>query len=338
MSSTSPRVPPASVTPAHEAPPHLVLARRVLETEAAAILGLLERLDGRFSDAVEVLADCRGRVVTTGMGKSGIICRKIAATLSSTGTPSFFLHPAEAIHGDLGVITKDDVVIALSQSGETAELLRVLEFIRRVGARLVAITGNPASTLGQSADVALDCHVSEEACPLNLAPTASTTAALALGDALAMTVLVRKGFREEDFAVLHPGGKLGKRLMRAERLMHAGDQMPVVRRSTVMRDVIYEMSRKGLGMTCVVEDAGHLAGIITDGDLRRHMSATPDVLSRTAADVMSPRPVTVRPDLFAVEALKILEERRISSLIVSDPDGRPVGVLHLHDLWRTEMF
>jgi arabinose-5-phosphate isomerase len=338
MSSTAPRVPPVSSLAGPDDRPHLALARRVLETEAAAILGLLGRLDGRFSDAVELIVECRGRVIATGMGKSGIICRKIAATLSSTGTPAFFLHPAEAIHGDLGVITGDDVVIALSQSGETAELVRVLEFIRRVGARLIAITGNPSSTLGQSADVTLDCHVSEEACPMNLAPTASTTAALALGDALAMTVLVRKGFREEDFAILHPGGKLGKRLMRAERLMHTGDQMPVVRTSTVMREVIYEMSRKGLGMTCVVGDDGRLAGIITDGDLRRHMSSTPDVLARTAGDVMSPRPVTVRPDLFAVEALKILEERRISSLIVTDAGGRPLGVLHLHDLWRTEMF
>jgi arabinose-5-phosphate isomerase len=337
MSWTTPRVPP-DPSPAALDPSHLALARRVLQTEAAAILGLVDRLDGRFAHAVDLLVECPGRVIATGMGKSGIICRKIAATLSSTGTPSFFLHPAEAIHGDLGVITRDDVVIALSQSGETAELLRVLEFIRRVGARLIAITGAPESTLGQSADVALDCRVSEEACPMNLAPTASTTAALALGDALAMTVLVRKGFREEDFAILHPGGKLGKRLMRADRLMHTGEQMPVVQTSTLMRDVIYEMSRKGLGMTCVVAEAGQLAGVITDGDLRRHMSAMPDVLARTAGDVMTAHPVTVRPDLFAVEALKILEERRISSLIVADPAGRPLGVLHLHDLWRTEMF
>jgi arabinose-5-phosphate isomerase len=272
------------------------------------------------------------------MGKSGIICRKIAATLSSTGTPAFFLHPAEAIHGDLGVITRHDVVVALSQSGETAELLGVLEFIRRVGATLVAITGEPASTLGQSADVALDCHVDAEACPMNLAPTASTTAALALGDALAMTLLVRKGFREEDFANLHPGGKLGKRLMRADRLMHTGGEMPCVIESTVMREVIYEMSRKGLGMTCVVDDTGRLSGIITDGDLRRHMSGSADVLARTAGEVMTRRPVTVGPGVFAVEALKVLEERKISALIVADRDQRPLGVLHLHDLWRTEMF
>lgn len=316
----------------------LALARRVLEIEAAAILGLVERLDGGFTAAVERIASCKGRVITTGMGKSGIICRKVAATLSSTGTPSFFLHPAEAIHGDLGVITSDDVVIAMSQRGETSEVVRVVEFIRRIGATLIAITGDPGSTLSQAADVALDCGVPEEACPMNLAPTASTTAALALGDALAMAVLVRKGFRAEDFASLHPGGSLGKRLMRVERLMHGGDQMPCVAPDTVMREVIYEMSRKGLGMTCVLDAEGRLAGIITDGDLRRHMSRTPNVLDRTAADVMTPRAVTIAPDLFAVEALKILEERKISSLIVVDAATRPIGVLHLHDLWRTEMF
>ena len=250
----------------------LALARKVLQTEAAAILALVDRLDDRFEQAVALLLDCRGRVIVTGMGKSGIICRKIAATLSSTGTPAFFLHPAEAMHGDLGVIQADDVVIALSYSGETDELLRLLETIKRLGARLIAITGDCDSTLAQAADVALDCRVSEEACPMNLVPTASTTAALALGDALAMTVLVAKGFQPEDFANLHPGGKLGKRLMRVEQLMHGGDQAPVVRADTPMRDVIYEMSRKGLGMTCVVDDDGRLLGIITDGDLRRQMA------------------------------------------------------------------
>ena len=229
--------------------PDIALARTVLETEAAAILALVDRLDERFERAVRLLLDCRGRVIVTGMGKSGIICRKIAATLSSTGTPSFFLHPAEATHGDLGVIQGDDVVIALSYSGETAELLRLLETIKRLGARLIAITGDCASTLGQAADVALDCQVSAEACPLNLVPTASTTAALALGDALAMTLLVAKGFRQEDFANLHPGGKLGKRLMRVEHLMKIGDLVPSVGAASAMRDVIYEMSRKSLGMT-----------------------------------------------------------------------------------------
>ncbi len=317
--------------------PALALARRVLETEARAILGLVDRLDGRFEAAVEMLAECRGRVITTGMGKSGIISRKIAATLSSTGTPAYFLHPAEAIHGDLGVVQADDVVVALSHSGETAEIVRLLEFIRRIGARLIVLTGDAGSTLGQAADVTLDCRVDQEACPMNLAPTASTTAALALGDALAMTLLVRKGFREEDFASLHPGGKLGKRLMRAEALMHGGAATPIVQTTTPMRDVIYEMSRKGLGMTCVVGADGTLAGIITDGDLRRHMD-TPGILERSAADVMTRTPRTIPGSLLAVEALKIMEDRKISSLIVVDEARRVRGVLHLHDLWRTEMF
>ena len=228
------------------------------------------------------------------MGKSGIICRKIAATLTSTGTPAFFLHPAEAIHGDLGVIQGDDVVIALSYSGETDEMLRLLETIRRLGAKLIAITGGPRSTLAQAADVALDCSVTEEACPLNLVPTASTTAALAIGDALAMTLLVEKGFRQEDFANLHPGGKLGKRLMRVESLMHAGERRArSCSADTRMRDVIYEMSSKGLGMTCVVDGDDALLGIITDGDLRRHMERGADILELTAGDVMTRDPVTI---------------------------------------------
>src|SRR5438309_3484740 len=225
------------------------LARKVLQTEAAAVLALVDRLDERFDRAVELLRDCRGRVILTGMGKSGIICQKIAATLSSTGTPAHFLHPADAIHGDLGMIQADDVVIALSYSGETDEILRLLEFIRRLGAKLIAITGGHQSALAQAADVALDCGVTEEACPMNLVPTASTTAALAIGDALAMTLLVEKGFRQEDFANLHPGGKIGKRLMRVEALMHTGKACPFVSVATRMRDVIYEMSSKGLGMT-----------------------------------------------------------------------------------------
>ena len=318
------------------APPDRSLARTVLQTEAAAILALVDRLDDRFSRAVELLRDCAGRVVVTGMGKSGIIARKVAATLASTGTPAFFLHPAEAIHGDLGVIRHGDVVVALSHSGETAEILRLLETIRRTGAHIVALTGEPASTLGQFADVTLDCHVDREACPLNLVPTASTTAALALGDALAMTLLVEKGFRAEDFAGLHPGGKLGRRLMRVEQVMHAGDDLPAVREATPMRDVIYEMSRKGLGMTCVVEEDGRLAGIITDGDLRRRMTTTPAILELRAADVMTRHPVTIGRHLLAVDALNLMEQRKITSVIVTD-DGRAEGVVHLHDLWRTEL-
>ncbi len=315
----------------------LDLARKVLRVEAEAILGLVDRVDATFTAAVDVLFSCRGRVLLTGMGKSGLIGRKIAATLSSTGTSAFFLHPADAIHGDLGALQPDDVVVAVSYGGETGEILRLLETIRRVGARMVAVTGFPGSTLGEVADVTLDCRVDEEACPLNLAPTASTTAALALGDALAMALLVRKGFRQEDFANLHPGGKLGKRLMRLEQLMHVGDELPEVAEQTSMRDVIYEMSRKGLGMTCVIDADRRLSGIITDGDLRRHMTDT-RVLDQTARDVMTRGPVTVARGMLAVEALNLMERRKITSLVVVAPDGRLEGVVHLHDLWRTELF
>ena len=314
------------------------LARKVLETEAAAILALVDRLDERFDAAVQLLRLCTGRVILTGMGKSGIICRKIAATLTSTGTAALFLHPAEAIHGDLGVIRGEDVIVALSYSGETDELLRLLETIRRLGAKMIAITGRPGSTLAEAADVALDCSVAEEACPMNLVPTASTTAALAIGDALAMTLLDEKGFRQEDFASLHPGGKLGKRLMRAEALMHGGKQCPVVRCDTRMRDVIYEMSSKGLGMTCVVDGDDTLLGIITDGDLRRRMERGGEILGLSAADVMTRHPVSVSRHTLAAEVLNILEQRKITSIVVAE-DGEPkrvAGVLHLHDLW--EMF
>jgi arabinose-5-phosphate isomerase len=323
------------------------LARQVLQTEAAAILALVDRLDQRFELAVHLLLECRGRVIVTGMGKSGIICRKIAATLSSTGTPAFFLHPAEAIHGDLGVLQSDDVIVALSYSGETEELLRLLETIKRLGARLIVFTGEPQSTLGKTADVALNCQVSKEACPLNLVPTASTTAALALGDALAMTLSVVKGFRQEDFANLHPGGGLGnstavavrtaKRLMKAQQLMHAGDQAPIVRATAEMREVIDEITRKKLGMSCVTDDAGRLVGIITDGDLRRHLADTPNLLAQRAADVMTRNPVTIPHDALAVEVLNTLERRKITSVVVVDGEQRVLGVVHLHDLWRTEM-
>ncbi len=316
----------------------LALGRDVLRTEAAAIMSLVDRLDDRFERALSLLLECRGRVIVTGMGKSGLICRKIAATLTSTGTPSYFLHPAEAIHGDLGVIQGEDVVVALSYSGETEELLRLLVTIRRLGAKLIAVTGSPSSTLANAADVALDARVPEEACPWNIVPTSSTTAALALGDALAVALLVRKGFRQQDFAELHPGGKIGKRLMRVDQLMHAGRDLPLVDVATPMRDVIYEMSSKGLGMTCVVEDGKRLAGIITDGDLRRHMSAMPGILDRVAADVMTRQPVTIRPTLLAVQALNVMEQRKITSLPIVDDAGEVLGVLHLHDLWRTEMF
>ena len=321
----------------------LALARKVLQTEAEAILALVDRLDERFEDAIRILLDCRGRVIVTGMGKSGIIARKIAATLSSTGTPAFFLHPAEAIHGDLGVLQSDDVILALSNSGETEELLRLLETIKRLGARMIAMTGDCTSTLAQAADVALDCQVSAEACPMNLVPTASTTAALALGDAVAMTLFVAKGFRQDDFANIHPGGKIGKRLMRVGQLMHGADQRPMVSPATLMPDVMAEMSRKRFGMTCVVEAGDRLVGIITDGDLRRHMIAAQQsggrsILEQTAADVMTRTPVTVTRGMLAVEALRLMEQRKITSIVVVGPSQEVEGVVHLHDLWRTQLF
>ena len=319
-------------------PPDLKLARKVLQTEAAAILELVERIDGKFDKAIRLLMNCRGRVIVTGMGKSGIICRKISATLSSTGTPAFFLHPAEAIHGDLGVIQSTDVVIALSYSGETEEILRLLETIKRLGASLIALTGEPNSTLGKSATVTLNCQVSEEACPLNLVPTASTTAALALGDSLAMALLVAKGFRQEDFANLHPGGNLGKRLMRVEQLMKRDPDTPKVYADMPVSEVINEISKKGLGMTCVIDNENKLLGIITDGDLRRHMTTSKNILSLTAGEIMTTKPLTVDPDGFAVEALKVMEDRKITALVATKPGAYVEGVIHIHDLWRTEMF
>jgi arabinose-5-phosphate isomerase len=311
-------------------------ARRVLETEAAAILGLIPQLDDSFERAIALLQECPGRVITTGMGKSGIIATKLSATLSSTGTAAAFLHPAEAIHGDLGMVQAGDVVIALSQSGETEELVRLLEAIRRIGARLISMTGRPQSTLGRASDVTLSCHVAEEACPMNLAPTASTTAALALGDALAMALSRRKGFREEHFADLHPGGGIGKKLMRIEALMQTGDAIPRVRVDTAMPDVIHEMNSKRLGMTCVVDERGGLVGIITDGDLRRHLTNGGHLLDRKAADIMTVKPVTVTGSMLAVEAIRVMEQRKITSLVVVG-GGKVEGVVHLHDLWRTQM-
>ncbi|HTH00128.1 MAG TPA: KpsF/GutQ family sugar-phosphate isomerase [Vicinamibacterales bacterium] len=316
----------------------LELARKVLRIEAAAILALVDRVNGDFERAVQLLFECKGRVIVTGMGKSGLICRKIAATFSSTGTSAWFLHPAEAIHGDLGAIRDDDVVLAVSYSGETEELIRLLESIRRIGARLIALTGDPTSTLARAADVTLHCGIAKEACPMNLVPTASTTAALAMGDALAMTLLVRKGFREEQFASLHPGGKLGRRLMRVEHVMHAGDAAPVVRTTTRMAEVFHEMSSKRLGMTCVVDDQRRLVGVFTDGDLRRLFSRVPNVLVLTAGEAMTPRPVTIARDLLAVEALKVMETHKITAVVVVDAERFVEGVVHLHDLWRTQMF
>ncbi len=310
----------------------------MLEVEAAAILGVVDHLDETFVDVVELVNACAGRVVTMGLGKSGIICKKISATLASTGTPSFFLHPAEAIHGDLGMIVRGDVVLAVSNSGETEELVRLMPSIKRIGAEVVAITGNPGSTLAKTADHHLSAAISREACPLGLAPTASTTATLALGDALAMALLQRKGFKEEDFAFLHPGGKLGKRFLRVRDLMHIDKDVPVVRESTSMHDVIYEMSNKGFGITAVVDDRGALQGVISDGDLRRLLQKDEEILKKTAGDSMKRDPLTISADELASAALQMMEQRKITSLFIADEARRLQGIIHLHDLWGLELF
>jgi len=310
------------------------LARRVLEIEAEAIKKLIERLDESFERAVDLVSSCRGRVVVTGMGKSGIIGRKIAATLNSTGTPSLYLNPAEALHGDLGMVVSGDVVVMLSNSGRTRELVALVEPIKRLSVPLVALLGKLDSTLGEAADVVLDVSVEEEACPMGLAPTASTTASLALGDALAMAVLEKKGFGAEDFRTLHPNGQLGFKLLRVEDAMHRGDEIPKVRTDAFMRDVIYEMSRKGLGVASVVDGDDRLLGVISDGDLRRQLEKDDRLLTRTAGDCMTKDPVTVPAKEAATAALALMEKRRITSLMVPDEEGRIVGVVHLHDLWR----
>jgi arabinose-5-phosphate isomerase len=314
-------------------------AKRVLRIEAEALTELLRRLDASFVGAVELLLACKGRVVVIGMGKSGLIGRKIAATFSSTGTPSVFLHPAEALHGDLGMLMRDDVVLAVSYGGETEEIVALLETIKRLGLRMITLTGHPQSTIAAASDVTLDVSVKEEACSLNLAPTASTTAAMAMGDALAVSLLDRRGFSPGDFAALHPGGRLGKRLLRVENLMHLGEAMPSVPVSAKMPDVIYEISKKGLGMTTVVDGEGRLAGILTDGDLRRLMqqqgAATMDLV---VGDCMNRAPQTLAPGELAGSALRIMEERHITCLVVIDRARKALGVVHLHDLWTLELF
>lgn len=338
MPATEPQTPapPATASPAPR--PAREVAVEVLETEAAAIRGLLPQLDETFDQAVETLRRCAGRVVCTGMGKSGLILKKIAATLSSTGTPSLFLHPAEAVHGDLGVIMPGDVVLAASFSGTTEELIRLVETLKRLGVPLVAMTGNSSSPLARHADLHLPVAIDREACPLGLAPTASTTAMLALGDALAMALVEARGFTREDFARLHPGGQLGKRLLKVEQLMHAGDALPKVGLDTPMREAIYEMSRKKLGITAVVDTEGRLAGCISDGDLRRLLEQDEDRLRSTAGDCMTMNPRTISGDELAAAALKIMEENRITSLFVCDAAGRVEGIVHLHDLWGLELF
>ncbi|HEV7513905.1 MAG TPA: KpsF/GutQ family sugar-phosphate isomerase [Candidatus Acidoferrum sp.] len=313
-------------------------ARRVLRIEAQAIQDVLARLDGSFERAVDVLFACKGRVVVSGMGKSGLIGRKISATFSSTGTPSFFLHPAEALHGDLGMLARGDALLAVSYGGETEEIVRLLEALKRLEMLLITLTGKTDSTLAQASDVVLDVSVKEEACSLNLAPTASTTVAMAVGDALAVALLERRGFQPDDFAALHPAGRLGSRLLRVEHLMHAGDALPRVSPDTMMPDVFHEMSKKGLGMTTVTEADGRLAGILTDGDLRRlmekHRGAT---LEMRAVDCMTRGAQTIGPHVLASEALNLMEKRKITSIVVVDEAKAVLGVVHLHDLWTLEL-
>ena len=310
----------------------------MLEVEAAAIVGLIDHLDGTFVDVVELINGSAGRVVTMGVGKSGIICKKISATLASTGTPSLFLHPTEAIHGDLGMLVRGDVVLAISNSGETEELVRLIPHIKRIGAEVVAISGNPASTLAKNADYHLSAAISQEACPLGLAPTASTTATLALGDALAMALSVRKGFKEEDFAFLHPGGKLGKRFLRVADLMHRGADVPAVEEKTLMHDAIYEMSNKGFGITAVTDAAGRLVGAISDGDLRRLLQKDDQIVRKTAGESMKGSPLTIDANELASAALQIMETKKITSLFIVDGERRVEGIIHLHDLWGIELF
>ena len=313
-------------------------ARRVLEIEAQAILDLAPRLDESFDRAVELLYACAGRVVVTGLGKSGLIAQKISATLASTGTPSLYLHPVEAAHGDLGRIVKGDVLLAISASGDTEEILALVPQVKRLGSPLVALTGNPRSSLAQAADVNLDVSIRQEACPLGLAPTASTTAALAMGDALSMALIERRGFTVDDFAVLHPGGRLGKKLLRVEDLMSTGEKIPRVSPETVMKDVLFEMTRKRLGLTTVTAPDGRLLGMISDGDLRRQMERHGyTLLDKTAAECMTRSPVLIGRRELATRALDVMEGRKITALLVTDAEGRIEGVVHLHDLWKTEM-
>jgi len=313
-------------------------ARRVLKIEAQAINDVLARLDASFERAVELLLACKGRVVLSGVGKSGLVARKISATLSSTGTPSFFLHPAEALHGDLGMLARGDMMLAVSYGGETQEIIALLEALKRLEISLITLTGKTASTLGEASDVVLDVSVREEACPLNLAPTASTTVAMAVGDALAVSLLERRGFQSDDFAALHPAGSLGKKLLRVENLMHAGGALPRVSLDTPMPDVFHEMSAKKLGMTTVTQADGRLAGILTDGDLRRLMEKHRGaVLEMRAGDAMTGNPQTIGPHVLASEALNLMEKRKITSIVVVDETGAVLGVVHLHDLWTLEL-
>lgn len=313
-------------------------ARRVLLEEASAVAALEQRLDDSFARACQLMLACAGRVVVIGMGKSGHVARKIAATLASTGTPAFFVHPAEAVHGDLGMITRQDVVLALSHSGESDEVLALLPSLKRLAVPIVAMTGNPGSTLGEAAAVVLDAAVGQEACPLNLAPTSSTTAAMALGDALAVALLEARGFRPEDFALSHPGGSLGRRLLvHVQDVMRSGDAIPVVPATALLCDALLEISRKGLGMTAVTDAAGALVGVFTDGDLRRALDQGADVRTMGIASIMTKSPATIAPAALAVEAVQLMEARRINGLLVVDASGVLCGALNMHDMLRARV-
>ncbi len=309
-------------------------ARDVLDLEARSILELKDRLDKNFIKAVDLIYASKGRVVVTGMGKSGLICKKIAATFASTGTPSFFLHPADAIHGDLGMMVRGDIVLALSNSGETEEIKQLIPYIKRFGLPMICISGNPKSTLAKNSDCFLDASIQKEACPFDLIPTVSTTVSLALGDALAIAILTKRGFREEDFAVFHPGGSLGRRLARVEDLMHKDNEIPLIREEKTMKDALYEMTIKRLGMTCVIDKDNKLSGIITDGDLRRLLEKHQDLLDKKVKDVMSQSPKTISQKAIAEKAVEIMELYSITSLICIDEKEKPIGVIHLHDLLK----
>ena len=314
----------------------LGIAKKVLKTEAEAVYALIEKLNSNFEKAVEIIYKSTGRVVVTGMGKSGLVGKKISATLSSTGTPAFFLHPAEASHGDLGMVTSDDVIIAISNSGETEEILGLIPFLKRFDVNIISITGNPDATLSKTADATLDVSVKEEACPIGIVPTASTTAAMAMGDALAVALLLKRGFKEEDFAVFHPKGSIGKKLfIKVKDLMHIGDSLPAVQLDTPMSKAVIEMSSKRLGLTVVLDNNGRIAGIVTDGDVRRGLEKWGGKLFElTAGVVMTKNPKTISEEELAAKALSIMQSYSITALVVSDNDGKPIGIIHLHDILR----
>ena len=322
----------------HSSSKTLTLARQVLRIEADAVLALADRIDEAFLEALSLILNCRGRVIVSGMGKSGHIGRKIASTLASTGTPAYFVHPAEACHGDLGMITRDDVLIALSNSGESAELLTIVPFIKRQGAKLIAITGKPESTLAREADAHLDAGVAQEACPLNLAPTASTTAALAMGDALAVALLDARGFGAEDFARSHPGGSLGRRLLTHVRdVMRRGEAVPAIAPEAKVADAILEISRGGIGMTAVITPDRRVLGVFTDGDLRRAFAKNLDLRTLTVADIMGHQPRAIGPDKLAVAAVEMMEQHKINQLPVVDEHGVLIGALNMHDLFQAKV-